>query len=180
MRRLEHNCCHYTQSWCQQFRKIHSSESIFISLGLPRQCSQIRLSRGFLVLSASRFSDSIRKERIGASGLLSCSSWQSVFPIEFGVFRSCPSLSLSSILFATTVRRPARAPTMEMPGHLAPAFHLFEPCPFFGVEPARRLVSRQQSSTRLLRKVQTNRANHLFAMKFADRSMGADNTSNGQ
>lgn len=89
--------------------------------------------------------DSIRKERVEASGLLSRSGRQSVSPFEFGVFRSCPSLSLSSILFATTVCCPDRAPTKEMPGHLAPAFHLFEPC-LSGVKPARRLGSRQQSS----------------------------------
>lgn len=64
------------------------------------------------------------KERIKVSGLLSRSGWQCFSPIKIDVFRSCSFAFLSSAPSTTAVYRPVPAPTMEMPGHLAPAFHL--------------------------------------------------------
>lgn len=64
------------------------------------------------------------KERIKVSGLLSRSGWQCFSPTKIDVFRSCSFAFLSSVSFATAVYRPVLAPTKEMPGHLAPAFHL--------------------------------------------------------
>jgi hypothetical protein len=49
---------------------------------------------------------------------------------------------------------------------------------FLRFKPARHLESRHPPSIRLLLRVQTTRANHLFAMYFANRSMSADYTSN--
>lgn len=179
VRRLEHNRCHYTRSWCGQFRKTHSPESIFISLRLPRQLSQLKLSRGFHVLSPSM------TLRLNPQGVR-----RNLWPVV--TFRPakylpnqvwCFSVLSVIISFSDSVCNhclPSRSCSHEGDAWASsPCFSPLRVLLLLDSEPARHLLSRQQSSTRLLRKVQTNRVNHLFAMEFADRSMGADNINNG-